>query len=70
MSDSNKKIIDKKEIGVLVEKSLQEAENFSEIELVKKKYLEKGGIISNLFQQISQKKDREQKKILGGLINN
>jgi len=69
MSDSNKKSIDEKEISTLVEKSLQEAKNFSEIEIVKKKYLEKGGIISSLFQQISQEEDRERKKILGGLIN-
>jgi len=58
-----------KEIKLLAKKSFQEAENFSEIEIVKKKYLEKGGIISQLFQQVIQEKDLEKKKMLGGLIN-
>ncbi|CAI2173491.1 2366_t:CDS:10 [Funneliformis geosporum] len=35
-----------------IKKSLQETENFAEIETVKKKYLEKGGVISQLFQQV------------------
>jgi hypothetical protein len=63
------KIINEKEINDLAEKSLKEAENFPQIEIVKKKYLEKGGIISQLFQQVSQEKDLEKKKKLGGLIN-
>ena len=41
-----------------------------EIETIKKKYLEKGGIIFQLFQQIAQEKNLEQKKKLGNLVNN
>ena len=58
------------EINILIKKSFQEAENVFEIAIVKKKYLEKEGIISQLFQQISQEKDLEKKKKLGSLINN
>lgn len=65
-----KEVANEEKISVLVEKSLQEAESFSEIEIVKKKYLEKGGIISQLFQQVSQEKDLVKKKKLGNLINN
>jgi hypothetical protein len=65
MSENSKKNIDKKEIILLAEKSFQEAENFSEIETIKKKYLAKGGLISHFFQQISQEKDLTKKKNLG-----
>jgi len=69
MSKNIKQTISEKEIKLLAKKSFQEAENFSEIEIVKKKYLEKGGIISQLFQQVTQEKELEKKKILGKLIN-
>jgi hypothetical protein len=70
MSESNKKLIGEKEIIILTEKSLKEVENFLELEIVKKKYLEKGGLVSQFFQQISQEEDPEKKKKLGSLINN
>jgi phenylalanyl-tRNA synthetase alpha chain len=70
MSIKDKQFSNEKEINILIEKSLQEMENFSEIETVKKKYLEKEGIIPQLFQQIGQEKDLERKKKLGSLINN
>ena len=59
-----------KEINLLVEKSLQEAENLAEIPAVKKKYLERGGLISQFFQQLGQEKNPNKKKKMGGLINN
>ena len=65
-----KETVDEEEISALVKKSLQETENFAEIETVKKKYLEKGGIISQFFQQTGQTKDLVKKKKLGSLINN
>jgi len=64
-----KEIISEEEINVLVQKSSLEADNFSEIETVKKKYLERGGIISQLFQQLGQEKDLTKKKKLGNLVN-
>ncbi|MCE8167835.1 MAG: phenylalanine--tRNA ligase subunit alpha [Candidatus Moeniiplasma glomeromycotorum] len=64
------KIIDEKEISTWIEKSFQEAENYSELEIIKKKYLGKGGLISQFFQQISQEKDLTKKKKIGYLINN
>ena len=70
MSEEKEKIVREEEINFLAKKSLQEAENFSEIEKIKKKYLSKGGIISQFFQQISQEKDLQKKKKLGELINN
>jgi len=70
MTEEKEKIVQEEEIDLLARKSLQEAQNFSEIETVKKKYLEKGGIISQLFQQIGQEKDLNKKKKLGNLINN
>jgi len=70
MSKSIKQTISEKQINLLAEKSLKEAKNFSELETVKKKYLEKGGLISQLFQQIGQEKDLIKKKKLGNLINN
>jgi len=70
MSEEKEKTVREEEINFLAKKSLQEAENFSEIEKIKKKYLSKGGLISQLFQQISQEKDLEKKRKLGGLINN
>ncbi|CAI2162899.1 17018_t:CDS:2 [Funneliformis geosporum] len=60
-----KETVNEEEIRTLVKKSLQETENFAELETVKKKYLEKGGTISQLFQQVSQTKDLAQKKKLG-----
>ena len=56
-------VINEKEISTLEEKSLSEAKNFSEVEIIKKKYLEKGGIISQFFQQVSQEKDLAKKMI-------
>ena len=70
LKDNNKKLISEKEISILAENSLKEAENFLEVEIIKKKYLEKGGVVSQLFQQISQEEDLEKKKKLGSLINN
>jgi len=70
MSEEKEKTVREEEINFLAKKSLQKAENFSEIEKIKKKYLSKGGLISQLFQQISQEKDLEKKRKLGGLINN
>ncbi|CAJ0824632.1 524_t:CDS:1 [Entrophospora sp. SA101] len=69
MLENNKKLISEKEIIILAEKSLKETENSLEVEIIKEKYLEKGGIISQLFQQISQEGNLEKKK-LGSLINN
>ena len=65
-----KEIVSEEKINDLAKKSLQEVQNFSELETIKKKYLEKGGIISQLFQQIGQEKDLIKKKKLGNLINN
>ena len=65
-----KETVNEEKINTLIEKSLQEIDNFSEIGAVKKKYLEKEGIIFQLFQQISQEKNLEQKKKLGNLVNN
>ena len=65
-----KEIISEEEINVLVQKSSLETDNFSEIETIKKKYLEKGGIIYQLFQQLGQEKDLAKKKKVGNLINN
>jgi phenylalanyl-tRNA synthetase alpha chain len=65
-----KETVNEEKINVLAKKSLQEVENFSEIEAVKKKYLEKGGIISQLFQQIGLEKDLAKKRKIGNLINN
>ena len=65
-----KEIVSEEKINELTKKSLQEVQNFSEIETIKKKYLEKGGVISQLFQQIGQEKDLIKKKKLGNLINN
>ena len=70
MLENNKKLISEKEIIILAEKSLKETENSLEVEIIKEKYLEKGGIISQLFQQISQERNLEKKKKLGSLINN
>ena len=70
MSKNIKQTISEKEINLLAEKSLKEAENLSELETIKKKYLEKGGVISQLFQQIGQEEDLIKKKKLGNLINN
>lgn len=65
-----KETISEEKINVLAEQSLQEVQNFAEIVAVKKKYLEKGGIISQFFQQIGQEKDLIKKKKFGNLINN
>jgi len=65
-----KEIVSEEKINDLAKKSLQEVQNFSELETIKKKYLEKGGLISQLFQQIGQEKDLIKKKKLGNLINN
>jgi len=65
-----KEIVSEEKINELAKKSLQEVQNFSELETIKKKYLEKGGVISQLFQQIGQEKDLIKKKKLGNLINN
>jgi len=65
-----KEIVSEEKINELTKKSLQEVQNFSEIETIKKKYLEKGGVISQLFQQIGQEEDLIKKKKLGNLINN
>jgi len=65
-----KEIVSEEKINELAKKSLQEVQNFSELETIKKKYLEKGGLISQLFQQIGQEKDLIKKKKLGNLINN
>ena len=65
-----KEIVSEEKINELAKKSLQEVQNFSELETIKKKYLEKGGVISQLFQQISQEEDLIKKKKLGNLINN
>jgi phenylalanyl-tRNA synthetase alpha chain len=70
MSKKNKKVINEEEINKLFEKSLRELENPSKKEFVKKEYLEKEGIISQLFQQISQEKELEKRKKIGSLINN
>jgi phenylalanyl-tRNA synthetase alpha chain len=67
---SKKKVINEEEINKLFEKSLRELENPSKKEFVKKEYLEKEGIISQLFQQISQEKELEKRKKIGSLINN
>ena len=69
MSKKNiKQTINEKQINFLAKKSLKEVENFSEIETVKKKYLEKGKVIFQFFQQISQEKESIKKKS-GNLIN-
>ena len=65
-----KEIVSEEKINGLAKKSLQEVQNFSELETIKKKYLEKGGLISQLFQQIGQEEDLIKKKKLGNLINN
>ena len=65
-----KEIVSEEKINELAKKSFQEVQNFSEMEITKKKYLEKGGAISQLFQQISQEEDLIKKKKLGNLINN
>jgi len=65
-----KEIVSEEKINELTKKSLQEVQNFSELETIKKKYLEKGGLISQLFQQIAQEEDLIKKKKLGNLINN
>jgi phenylalanyl-tRNA synthetase alpha chain len=70
MSKKNKKVINEEEINKLFEKSLRELENPSKKEFVKKEHLEKEGIISQLFQQISQEKELEKRKKIGSLINN
>ena len=70
MSKNIKQNISEKQINLLAKKSLKEVENFFEIETIKKNYLEKGGIIFQLFQQISQEEDPIKKKKLGNLINN
>ncbi|CAG8670015.1 2053_t:CDS:2 [Ambispora gerdemannii] len=64
MSKKTKLIISEKEIDILAEKSLREAKNFSNVEIIRKKYLEKGGVISQLFQQISQERDLDKRKKL------
>jgi len=69
MSEKNKQSISEKEISILAEKSLKESENALEVKIIKKKYLEKGGIIPQLFQQVGQEKDLVRKKKLGNLVN-
>lgn len=69
MSEKSEKTINEEEINKLFEKSLRELENPSKTELIKKEYLEKEGIISQLFLQISQEKELERKKKIGGLVN-
>lgn len=70
MSEKSKKIISEEEINILFAKSLRELENCSKTELIKKEYLEKGGLISQFFQQISQERELEKRKKIGNLINN
>ena len=50
--------------------SLTAAENFSQVAALKKKYFAKGGLFSQLLQQIAREEDSEKKKELGNLINN
>ena len=63
-------MITEKEITLLIKKSLKEVENSQEIEAIKKNYLGKGGIISQILQQIAQETDSEKKKKIGTLVNN
>ncbi|WNE40503.1 MAG: Phenylalanine--tRNA ligase alpha subunit [Mycoplasmataceae bacterium] len=69
MSEKSEKIISKEEINILFAKSLRELESCSKTELIKKEYLEKGGLISQFFQQISQEREIEKRKKIGNLIN-
>ena len=64
-----KKNLEESEILLLIDKSLQETKSSQQVEVIKKKYLEKGGVISQLFKQVSQEKDLVRKKRLGSLIN-
>jgi hypothetical protein len=64
-----KKNLEESEILLLIGKSLQETKNSQQVEVIKKKYLEKGGVISQLFKQVGQEKDLVRKKRLGSLIN-
>ncbi len=52
-----KKELTEKEIEILIKKSFQETEKSLEIGEIKKKYLEKGGLIPQFFQQIVLEKD-------------
>jgi len=64
-----KKNLKEPEILLLINKSLQEVKGSQPIETIKKKYLEREGVISQFFQQVSQEKDLAKKKRLGSLIN-
>jgi type II secretory pathway predicted ATPase ExeA len=63
------KKLEESEIILLIDKSLKEVKISRQIKIIKKKYLEKEGIIPQLFQQLSQQKDLAKKKGLGSLIN-
>ena len=65
MSEEKEKVVWEEEINALTKKSLQEAHDFSKIQTLKKKYLEKGGIISQFFQHKSGKRLTKEKKIRG-----
>jgi len=52
------------EISLIIENSLAEVNNSRQPEIIKKKYLEKGGIISQLLQQIVQENNLEKKRNL------
>jgi phenylalanyl-tRNA synthetase alpha chain len=69
MSTKIGRVTNEEEIVLLFKKTLKEIEDPLKLEFIKKEYLEKGGLISQFFQQISQEKDLERKKKLGSLIN-
>jgi len=56
-------------ILVIAKKSLKEIEENSKIIIIKKKYLGKDGIITQLFKQISLEKNNEKRKKIGDLLN-
>ena len=58
-----------KKNGLLIKQSFEDLEK-ENIQIIKKKYLGKNGIISQSLQEISQEKNLKRKKKLGILINN
>jgi hypothetical protein len=64
-----KKTLKKEEVAFLVQQSYQELEKNQAIIIVEKKYLSKGGVISQLFSQLVGLESSSEKKEIGDLLN-
>ena len=64
-----KKKLTREEISLIIKNSLIEAENSKQPEVIKKEYLEKGGVSSQFLQELTHENNLEKKKKLGSLIN-